>query len=175
MSTTRDLVPISNYYSRASNEGTAEDTHGDVPGVGAGYLEWFMVNVVECGRRSLYWTPGRTSRLFRRPAAAISGPHLSSFSHVRRPLSASQDIIWTLINPSNAPREHEQTVSGFILISMLNYLRPSLWISDNPRPAGVWLVTRPGGGGQRPPEIFQTSGPISKFQTPFDMWTAQTR
>ena len=40
----------------------------------------------------------------------------------------------------------------------------------NPRPAGVWLVTRPaGGGGQRPPpEISQTTGPISKFQTPFD-------
>ena len=41
----------------------------------------------------------------------------------------------------------------------------------NPRPAGVWLVTCPagGGGGQRaPPEISQTTGPISKFQTPFD-------
>ena len=39
----------------------------------------------------------------------------------------------------------------------------------NPRPAGVWLVTRPAGGGQRaPPEISQTTGPISKFQTPFD-------
>ena len=41
----------------------------------------------------------------------------------------------------------------------------------NPRPAGVWLVTRPagGGGGQRaPPEISQTTGPISKFQTLFD-------
>ena len=39
-----------------------------------------------------------------------------------------------------------------------------------PRPAGVWLVTRPaGGGGQSPPpEISQTTGPISKFQTPFD-------
>ena len=43
----------------------------------------------------------------------------------------------------------------------------------NPRPAGVWLVTRPaggGGGGPKgpPPEISQTTGPISKFQTPFD-------
>ena len=40
----------------------------------------------------------------------------------------------------------------------------------NPRPAGVWLVTRPagGGGGKGPPEISQTTGPISKFQTPFD-------
>ena len=43
----------------------------------------------------------------------------------------------------------------------------------NPRPAGVWLVTRPaggGGGGAKgpPPEISQTTGPISKFQTPFD-------
>ena len=41
-----------------------------------------------------------------------------------------------------------------------------------PRPAGVWLVTRPavGGGGPKgpPPEISQTTGPISKFQTPFD-------
>ena len=40
----------------------------------------------------------------------------------------------------------------------------------NPRPAGVWLVTRPAGrgGGQRaPPEISQNTGPISKFQTPF--------
>ena len=36
-------------------------------------------------------------------------------------------------------------------------------------PLGVWLVTRPaGGGGQRPPQISQTTGPISKFQTPFD-------
>ena len=43
--------------------------------------------------------------------------------------------------------------------------------SINPRPAGVWLVTRPaGGGGPKgpPPEISQTTGPISKFQTPFD-------
>ena len=36
----------------------------------------------------------------------------------------------------------------------------------NPRPAGVWLVTRP--AGAPPPEISQTTGPISKFQTPFD-------
>ena len=42
---------------------------------------------------------------------------------------------------------------------------------DNPRPAGVWIVTRPAGGGGgkgSPPEISQTTGPISKFQTPFD-------
>ena len=41
----------------------------------------------------------------------------------------------------------------------------------NPRPAGVWLVTRPAGGGggaKGTPEISQTTGPISKFQTPFD-------
>ena len=42
----------------------------------------------------------------------------------------------------------------------------------NPRPAGVWLVTRPAGEGAQspppPPEISQTTGPISKFQTPFD-------
>ena len=40
----------------------------------------------------------------------------------------------------------------------------------NPRPAGVWLVTRPAGGGPKgpPPEISQTTGLISKFQTPFD-------
>ena len=42
----------------------------------------------------------------------------------------------------------------------------------NPRPAGVWIVTRPAGGGgpkgPPPPEISQTTGPISKFQTPFD-------
>ena len=40
----------------------------------------------------------------------------------------------------------------------------------NPRPAGVWLVTRPAGGGAQraPPEISQTTGPISKFQTLFD-------
>ena len=39
-----------------------------------------------------------------------------------------------------------------------------------PRPAGVWLVTRPAGGGgaKVPPEISLTTGPISKFQTPFD-------
>ena len=41
-----------------------------------------------------------------------------------------------------------------------------------PRPAGVWIVTRPAGGGGGPkgppPEISQTTGPISKFQTPFD-------
>ena len=45
------------------------------------------------------------------------------------------------------------------------------WFYVNPRPAGVWLVTRPaggGGGGKGPPEISQTTGPISKFQTPFD-------
>ena len=41
----------------------------------------------------------------------------------------------------------------------------------NPPSAGVWLVTRPaggGGGGKGPPEISQTTGPIFKFQTPFD-------
>ena len=41
----------------------------------------------------------------------------------------------------------------------------------NPRPAGVWLVTRPAGGGGAkapPPEISQTTWPISKFQSPFD-------
>ena len=42
--------------------------------------------------------------------------------------------------------------------------------SINPRSAGVWLVTRPAGGGgaKAPPEISQTTGPISEFQTPFD-------
>ena len=36
-------------------------------------------------------------------------------------------------------------------------------------PLGVWLVKRPAGGeGKGPPEISQTTGPISKFQTPFD-------
>ena len=43
--------------------------------------------------------------------------------------------------------------------------------STNPRPAGIWLVTRPAGWGAQsppPPEISQTTGPISKFQTPFD-------
>ena len=41
---------------------------------------------------------------------------------------------------------------------------------EGPRPAGVWLVTRPAGrgDGKAPPEISQTTGPISKFQTPFD-------
>ena len=41
----------------------------------------------------------------------------------------------------------------------------------NPRPAGVWLVTRPaggGGGGKGPPEISQTTGPISKLQMSFN-------
>ena len=41
----------------------------------------------------------------------------------------------------------------------------------NPRPTGVWLVTRPAGGGggaKGPPEISQTTLSISKFQTPFD-------
>ena len=40
----------------------------------------------------------------------------------------------------------------------------------NPRQAGVWLGTRPaeGGGGEGPPEISQTTGPISNFQAPFD-------
>ena len=45
-----------------------------------------------------------------------------------------------------------------------------IFVIFNPRPAGVWLVTRPAGGGgaKAPPEISQTTGPISKFQTPFD-------
>ena len=49
--------------------------------------------------------------------------------------------------------------------------RISVCMTLNPRPAGVWLVTRPAGGGgaqRAPPEISQTTGPISKFQTPFD-------
>ena len=43
-------------------------------------------------------------------------------------------------------------------------------LTFNPRPAGVWIVTRPAGGGgaKGPPEISQITGPISKFQTPFD-------
>ena len=47
-----------------------------------------------------------------------------------------------------------------------------MFLYVNPRPAGVWLVTRPAGGGggpkAPPPEISQTTRPISKFQTPFD-------
>ena len=52
----------------------------------------------------------------------------------------------------------------FIIITRIRYL-------VNPRPAGVWLVTRPaggGGGGKGSPKISQTTGPISKFQTLFD-------
>ena len=43
-------------------------------------------------------------------------------------------------------------------------------MSASPRPAGVWIVTRPAGGvgAKGPPDISQTTGPISKFQTPFD-------
>ena len=43
-------------------------------------------------------------------------------------------------------------------------------MSFNPRPDGVWLAIRPdwGGGIAPPPEISQTTGTISKFQTPFD-------
>ena len=49
--------------------------------------------------------------------------------------------------------------------------KPTSYTIINPRPAGVWLVTCPAGGGAKgppPPEISQTTGPISKFQTPFD-------
>ena len=41
----------------------------------------------------------------------------------------------------------------------------------NPHPDGVWTLvsnTFCWGGGKGPPEISQTAGPISKFQTPFD-------
>ena len=39
----------------------------------------------------------------------------------------------------------------------------------NMRPAGIWLVTRAAEAGPKgPPEISRTTGPISKFQTPFD-------
>ena len=44
-------------------------------------------------------------------------------------------------------------------------------IREKPHCAGVWFVTRPyywGGGQSPPPEISQTTGPISKFQTSFD-------
>ena len=47
---------------------------------------------------------------------------------------------------------------------------PNLYDDDNDNDL-VSLVTRPaggGGGGKEPPEISQTTGPISKFQTPFD-------
>ena len=59
---------------------------------------------------------------------------------------------------------------------MFQRCKQQLWcisrtvLDVNARPAGVWLVTRPAGGGGKgpPPEISQTTGPISKFQTPFD-------
>ena len=42
-------------------------------------------------------------------------------------------------------------------------------MSFNPRPDGVWLAIRPDWGGYSPPpEISQTTGTISRFQTPFD-------
>ena len=45
-------------------------------------------------------------------------------------------------------------------------------MSFNPRPDGVWLAIRPDWGGgiapPPPPEISQTTGTISIFQTPFD-------
>ena len=54
--------------------------------------------------------------------------------------------------------EHKN--KGHIVFSVPN-------LTLNPRPAGIWLVTRPaggGGGGQSPlPEISQTTGPISKI------------
>ena len=58
----------------------------------------------------------------------------------------------------------------YVSCNFLGHLESEIKIIFNPRPTGVWLVTRPaGGGGQRPPpEISQTTGPISKFQTPFD-------
>ena len=41
----------------------------------------------------------------------------------------------------------------------------------HPRPVGLWRVTHSigGGGGHRPPVISQTTGPISKIQTHFDI------
>ena len=55
---------------------------------------------------------------------------------------------------------------------MYNQLFISMTFCDDPRPVGVCRVTRPVGGGggadSAPPEISQTTGPISKIQTPLD-------
>ena len=63
------------------------------------------------------------------------------------------------------PTEHFGIYFGYIRRLFQRRVGPF-----NPRPAGVWIVTRPAGGGPKgpPPEISQTTGPISKFQTPFD-------
>ena len=68
------------------------------------------------------------------------------------------------------------TLSRLILVLKFRLITAITYFTDveicmhvNPRPAGVWIVTRPAEGAQRPPpEISQTTGPISKFQTPFD-------
>ena len=64
------------------------------------------------------------------------------------------------------PTEHFGIYFGYIRRLFQSWVSPF-----NPRSVGVWLVTRPAGGGGKgsPPEISQTTGPISKFQTPFDI------
>ena len=71
-------------------------------------------------------------------------------------------FIFTLFGPD----EHRDELISILSANKVNMLT---LFALNPRPAGVWLVTRPaGGGGGKGPETSQTTGPISKFQTPFD-------
>ena len=64
---------------------------------------------------------------------------------------------------------HRKLSVALDFIIKLHYKKRLNYLTIAPL-AGVWLVTRPagGGGGKGPPEISKTSGPISKFQTPFD-------
>ena len=74
-----------------------------------------------------------------------------------------------MVPPVGRSRSAAIVAIGFEILAIV-HSQLGLKHDYNPRPAGVWIVTRPaGGGGQRaPPEISQTTGPISKFQTQFD-------
>ena len=87
----------------------------------------------------------------------------------------SKMIFWHLLSSYTTTIYSIEILSKFCIpFSILSKKKSKFDLFDpvmtlSPRPAGVWLVTRPAGGGAKaPPEISQTTGPISKFQTPFD-------
>ena len=96
---------------------------------------------------------------------AIRPNHLDRWRHR---VQGWHHAIWS---NNGVSRPCDKTIVKLSTQLKITHISWTLCLNFNPRPAGVWIVTRHAGGrgAQRPPsEISQTTGPISKFQTPFD-------